>query len=615
MSDPAAPAPRYREVTLSSVAFAVVFGALMNMAITYMGLKIGFTIVGGAIAAVVGFGVLRGALGKGSILEINIAQTIATAVNVPNGGIIFTVPVLFLLNRSLGPREFWLITLAGVIGATLGVAFIIPLRKQMLDIDRLRFPSGTAVAAILKSPGAGPKKSLVLLLGIGIAMLIYLPAGLPNIQVGGQIVNGQRVGGRPLWGYGDLNAYLPVDILTSDTVNVGKLLGMPGYFVLVFAIAPFAFGGGYLTGKAGLMVLAGGLLAAFVLNPIAYLSHWMPTTLTPEQAPAFGVAMVNRPLGIGLLLGGALMGVLMALPAMRAAFKSLGSAGRLRHGSDELPLKGLFVAVAIGVVLLFIAAELLGEEGHAAGLLHGLSPHLRNLLIAIIGAAWIWFAGIIVAQCTGMTDWSPISGMALLTVVLVLGLAGPSAVLTAVLFGAALCVAVSESSDMMMDLKTGYLVGGQPRRQQIVTLLTAWLGPVIAMGTLWLIVQTNLQTTGKPIGPGTPTTAPQAQALRTVIEGVQGERMPYVLYGLGALLGVLLGFAAFPGLGVLVGLSMYLPITYVLTYGLGCLANMAVGKIKGKAWAEEWGVPFCAGLIVGEAFLAMIINGIILVRG
>jgi uncharacterized oligopeptide transporter (OPT) family protein len=216
-----------------------------------------------------------------------------------------------------------------------------------------------------------------------------------------------------------------------------------------------------------------------------------------------------------------------------------------------------------------------------------------------------------------MTDWSPISGMALLTVVLVLVLAGTNEVMTAVLFGAALCVATSEAADMMMDLKSGYLVGGLPRRQQLVTLLTAWLGPVIAVVTLLLIVRSNLITTeGRiPIGPGTDTEAPQAQALLAVIRGVQGGEMPYALYGFGALLGVLLGLGAFPGLGVLVGLSMYLPINYVLTYGLGCLTNMGVGRLKGRAWAEEWGVPFCAGLIVGEALLAMVINGIVLVQG
>jgi putative OPT family oligopeptide transporter len=598
-------APRYREVTVSAVIFAVVLGALMNMAITYAGLKIGFTIVGGAIAAVVGFGILRGLLGKGSILEVNIGQTIATAVNCPNGGIIFTVPVLFLLGINLDATHFWLITLAGVVGAILGVAFIIPLRKQMLDIDRLRFPSGTAVAAILKSPGEGPKKARVLLLGVVVAMLIYLPAALPNIKVNGQ----------PLWGYGDLNDVLGADLFTKETVNVGRMLGLPGYVGLIFAITPLSFGAGYLTGRAGLMILAGGVLTAFIVNPAAYLLDWLPASLTPEQAPEAALTLFNRPLGIGMLLGGALLGVLAALPALRAAFRSFGGAGRLQHGSDEMPLKVLAAAVAVGVLLLFLAAEFLESGNQASGLLAPLNSHLRNLIIAVVGAAWIWFAGLIVAQCTGMTDWSPISGMALLTVVLILVLAGPLAVVPAVLFGAALCVATSEAADMMADLKTGYLVGGQPRRQQLVTLCTAWLGPIIAMATLWLIVETNRRTIGIPIGPGTDTAAPQAQALRAVVQGAQGQEMPYLLYGLGAVLAVLLGLAAFPSLGVLVGLSMYLPIVYVLTYGLGCLASMAVGKIKGRTWAEEWGVPFCAGLIVGEASLAMLVNTLALFTG
>ena len=120
---------------------------------------------------------------------------------------------------------------------------------------------------------------------------------------------------------------------------------------------------------------------------------------------------------------------------------------------------------------------------------------------------------------------------------------------------------------------------------------------------------------GKPIGPGTDTVAPQAQALEAVIEGVQGGEVPYALYGCGAVLGIALGLGAFAGLGVLVGLSMYLPIVYILTYGVGCLINMGVTAVKGKTWAEEWGVPFCAGLIVGEALLSLIINGVVLSQG
>ncbi len=184
--------PRYREVTISSIVFGVVVGAVMNASITYAGLKIGFTIGGSAIAAVLGFGVLRGLLRRGSILETNIGQTVASAVNVPNSGVIFTVPVLILLGYELSfsNASFWLLTLACVVGAILGSAFIIPVRKQMLDIDRLRFPTGTAVAAILKSPGAGAKKSLVLLSGAALAAVIYAPVAMPAL-------NGP--------GYGDLN--------------------------------------------------------------------------------------------------------------------------------------------------------------------------------------------------------------------------------------------------------------------------------------------------------------------------------------------------------------------------------------------------------------------------
>ena len=139
---------RYREVTVSAILFAIGIGIVMNAAITYAGLKIGFTIGGSAIAAVLGFGVLRGVLRRGSILETNIAQTCASAVNTSNAGIIFTVPVLFLLGLPLAAdsADFWLITLAAVGGSILGAAFIIPLRKQMIEIDRLRFPTGTGVA-------------------------------------------------------------------------------------------------------------------------------------------------------------------------------------------------------------------------------------------------------------------------------------------------------------------------------------------------------------------------------------------------------------------------------------------------------------------------------------
>ena len=682
--------PRYREVTIASIVFGLIVGAIMNAAITYAGLKIGFTIVGSAIAAVLGFGVLRGLLRKGTILETNIGQTIASAVNTPNSGVIFTVPVLYLLGYSLAPTglDFWLITLACVAGAILGCAFIIPLRKQMIDIDRLRFPSPTGVAVILKSPGAGAAKSIVLAAGIVLGALIYLPVGGPDLGAPGYGSIGWTLPAEtletPPTDPDTSNLTLRVDrdrdgepdpVLRNDSIDLGRFLGLPDQLQLVFAIAPFAIGAGFITGRAGLFVLAGGILAYFVINPLVYSMGWAPATVRAHEAPGYAFTAFNRPLGIGLLLGGALMGVVFALPAIKEAMKSIASAsfGKTKKSSDELGLKVLVVSVLAALMLLFLAADFVGNKpvnladpisevkltGENApadqptasykgytlafagqdtldtwkawtpeqrdqymesntlkpGWLSGINPHLRALIIALVGAAWIWFAGIIIAQCTGMTDWSPISGMALLTVVLVLLLAGTGAVVGAVLLGAALCVAITCAADMMGDLKTGYLVGAQPKRQQIVEILSSGLGPIICMLVLATIVAVNQDKFGVPLGPETPTTAPQAQALQAVITGVQGGEMPYALYGVGALLGALLGLGAFPGLGVLVGLSMYLPFIYISTYGLGCVINMIVVKIKGKRWSEDWGVPFAAGLIVGEAILALIINLTVLAIG
>ncbi len=799
---------RYREVTVSAIVFALVIGAVMNAAITYAGLKIGFTIGGSAIAAVLGFGVLRGILRKGSILETNIAQTIASAVNTSNSGVIFTVPVLFLLGYQIhmGDRDFWTITLACVAGALLGTVFIIPLRKQMLDIERLRFPSPTGVATILKSPGAGPAKAVVLLAGCVLGALVYLPAGLPAIQreaaieeldalverdritpvqrehtrmIAGWIeareapeevlVLGERAlarqalrerveeaadgaaedllalrrelrekgaafdqalaatpygeelvrrawlahqgeldwedlrhrragwATRPFFGYQDIGWRYPAEVdeeatararaanpdadavlsarvdrtgdgrpdkrFSDNAIDFGRWLGLPPEFPLILAIAPFALGAGYITGKAGLFVLAGGILAYFLITPVAWNSGWMPAGTAPEAAAAYSLANFTRPLGIGLLLGGALMGVLFSLPAIREAVRSIAAAGKIRGGGDELGLKTILVAAVLGLCVLFVAADIAGTrpinpercpvsaeavdtrvetaafQGYQIGFsseeaalewavewdderrgefmrsayarpgwLAGVNPHVRAGIIAIIGALWIWFAGVIISQCAGMTDWSPISGMSLLTIVLVLMLAGSGAVLGAVLLGAALCVAITLASDMMGDMKTGYLVGSKPRRQQFIQLCVVWIGPVISMFVLFLIVEANRLQFGAPVGPGTDMPAPQAMALQAVITGVQGGEMPYALYGFGSLLGGLLGLGAFPGLGVLVGISMFLPFAFIATYGVGCLLNMGVRTWKGRGWAEAWGVPFAAGLIVGEALLSLGIN-------
>lgn len=580
---------RYREVTWEAIVFGIVIGVVMNAAITYSGLKIGFTVGGSAIAAVLGWGVLRGILKKGTIVETNVAQTVASTVNTSNSGVIFTVPVLFLLGMKAQIDIVWLIA-ACMAGATLGVAFIIPTRRQMIDIERLRFPTGTAVASVLRSPGEGIAKAKLLLVGIGISMLIFF------------FTDSAKVFGIP--GYESIG----VPWIKKDEIQFGEWLKnswIPWHPTMAFtwAIAPFALGAGFITGRSGLIVLAGGVLATFVITPLAYDWGWIPPAVEAQDAAGWALVNLNRPLGIGLLMGGALVGLLFAFPAIGSALKSMRNAS-VKGDSDELPLGVLYGAIGAAFVVLFLAANATIADGGMG----------QAALIALVGTAWMWFAGIVIAQCTGMTDWSPISGMALLTVMVCLVLTG-NQVVSAVMIGAAVCVAITECADMMQDLKTGHLVGGSPLRQQFLELCVAWIGPGVCIGVVYLLASQNMESFGAYFGDGTDSPAPQAAALGGAIDGIRGGDAPVSLFGMGGALGALLSFSGISGLGVLVGLSMYLPLKYLLPYGLGCVCQMICARWKGAAWTENWGLPLAAGLLVGEGLLGVIFAVIQVIRG
>ena len=147
------PTAPYREFTISAAVLGVLLGCVMTAAFCYVALRLGFTLPGSTVAAILGFAVLRGVLRKGSIIENNINQTIASGVNNASAGISFTLPALFLLYGT----DFSVVSVffAAIAGSFLGIVVIIPLRKQMIELERLRFPSGIAVATLLKSPGAG----------------------------------------------------------------------------------------------------------------------------------------------------------------------------------------------------------------------------------------------------------------------------------------------------------------------------------------------------------------------------------------------------------------------------------------------------------------------------
>ena len=161
----------YPEITLPAILVGYVIGALIALSIGYASLILGFSIEGSELAAILGFGVLRGAMRRNSIIENNINQSLASSVNAASAGMMFSVPALFILNYT--DFNVPLMVLGCITGGVLGIAFIIPLRKQMIDFERLPFPGGIAVATILKSPGAGVRKAWLLIGGALLSAAIH----------------------------------------------------------------------------------------------------------------------------------------------------------------------------------------------------------------------------------------------------------------------------------------------------------------------------------------------------------------------------------------------------------------------------------------------------------
>ena len=604
----------YRELTPVSVILGVMVGAVLNMGICYAGLQIGFTIVGSTVAAVLGFGLLRGVIGRfrpgtGSILEVNVFQTVASSVNTVNAGIIFTMPVLFLLGME-AQINYPALMLASVAGSLLGVVLIIPLRKQIIDYERLRFPEGVAVATILKSPGAGIRKALLLVGGVVVAGTIAF------------LTKEWREGSSPV---------------LSEAYALNHIFGLPAGVTFTVALSTLSLGAGYLAGRPGLVVLYGTLLNFWVLIPIAIWLGWMPSGFEDftlgsgdyargeEFIGAFS-RFTSRHVGIGMILGGAIAGILVAMPALKAALASL-KGQRDDDRQEEVGIRIINAGVVIGMFLIFLSTKLAGGDSLGWG---------TALLVTLAGGLWLGLASLVVAQTTGRTDWSPLSGLALIAIAIMMGIMGTdeASIVPAVTIGAAICVATSMCADMMADLKTGYLVGSMPRRQQIAQIATCWIGPPIAVATVILLWQAYafgpdqagvLYERAVAEGPaavealvakggsatqlaeGTPNLgAPQAGALEAAIQIVRDGDVPVGKYLAGAVLGLVVSILVSPGLGVMVGLSMYLPFEYMIIFGLGGILNILMRKLKGARWAEDTGVPIAAGLIVGDALVGVI---------
>ena len=552
----------YPELTWIAIGVGWFLGVIIAVSIGYAALILGFSIEGSELAAILGFGILRGILRRRSIIENNIVQTVASGVNGASSGMMFSVPAIFLLGYS-DRFDPVILTFGCIAGAFLGIAFIIPLRKHMIDYERLTYPGGVAVATILKSPGAGVRKA-VILVGAALASatvhVITLKTGVSN------------------W-------------------NLGALIGLPEYMNGIWYLSLMTIGVGFIAGRGGIAFIIGGFVAYWFVSPLLSVTGAFPVSEAGQliNTPGDLRLLLYRPLGIGMLIGGAIMGVILAAPLILSAIKSMQKAATVETGvaTEEMPIKLLYFAVIGAAVLLGVMAVTAVESMTLMG----------GVSMALLGTLWIWMAGIILSEAIGRTNWSPLSGMTLVGITLLIivtqafGMERSDSIIAAIMVGAAMCVAMSQATDLMLDLKTGYLVGATPRMQQIGQFAGAWLGPIVVIFVIFAL--NEAYTLGSERLP-----APQAQALASTIDGIMGGDVPAQKYVAGAILGGILS-TVMGGLGITVGLGFYLPFNIVLTYSLGTLGRELAERGMGKTWAEQVGIPIAAGFIVGEALVGV----------
>jgi uncharacterized oligopeptide transporter (OPT) family protein len=384
-------------------------------------------------------------------------------------------------------------------------------------------------------------------------------------------------------------------MIAYDTLDLSIGI-LPAYFGFALYLSPLVLAAGLLSGRPGLAFFLMGLLAWWFIAPLTVSLGWYPAQLNSDiEQSSYIYQSLLKPLGIGILIGAAVIEVIFNFKILRTAIQLLRrttqrSALTTRSPDkppEEMPIAILIWGISIAVICFFTAVS------WTASITLG-----QAILITGVGLVWLVIASLVVAQCTGRTDISPLSGMALISVALMLVLVQDNSAI-ALLLAVLITVAMSQAADLMQDLKTGFLVGSRPFLQQALQLSFAWIGVVVGFAVVWVLWQSQ------GFGPNSALPAPQATALASVIETVHNETMPLDKFLLGGLLGIVLGSTPISGLGVLSGLAIYLPFAITLTYVLGVLMHMAFLSRYGLAVLEARLVPFAAGLIIGEALISV----------
>ena len=593
------------QLTFRAVVLAIVLAVVLSAANAYLGLFAGLTVATAIPAAVVSMGVLR-LLGGGTILENNIVQTGASAGSSIAAGVIFTIPALVLMGYWPDFDYWWVLGIAGL-GGLLGVLFSVPLRRTMIVEEPLPFPEGKAAAEVLKAgenPGPGLK---ILGISAAIGAVVKLAAA-----------NGLRL--------------IPDSWAVAGYFANNKVIGYLGT-----GLSPALLGVGYIVGlNVGIVVLSGAILSWHIAIPLyhAFFLDSDPALAAgiagaPAADAAFAIWSAKiRFLGVGAMLVGGVWTLFSLRNSLLAGIRSgfaaarKGAAGQTTSETDrDLPMKWMLVALVLFVLPLLALYQAIVGQWHVS------IP--MTIIMIVAGFLFVSVSGYL-AGLVGSSN-NPVSGITIATIlfasVVLLMLLGedgklqvngaPLGAVAAIMIGAVVCCAAAVGGDNLQDLKTGYLVGATPWKQQLMLGIGAFSCALIMAPVL------NLLQEAYGIGSKT-LPAPQANLMASVAKGLFGGQLPWTMIAIGGVIGALTialdGWLKSRGSRFRVpvlaaAIGIYLPLELMVPIFLGGLLAHLVERFH-KVRADDEaaldrvhrpGVLFSAGLITGEALMGIAI--------
>ena len=569
------------ELTVTSIIMGVLLAVIFGAANAYLGLRVGMTVSASIPAAVISMGVIRIIMRKNSILESNMVQTIGSAGESLAAGAIFTMPALFLWAEDglCSMPSLVEITLIALCGGVLGVLFMVPLRNALIvkEHQTLLYPEGTACADVLLAGEEGGANASTVFSGMGLAAVFKF------------IVDGLKV--------------IPADVSAAFKSFKGEI-GMEVY--------PALLGVGYIVGpKIASYMFVGSVFGWLVIIPLICL-FGPDTWLYPAEAgktiaqlyAGGGAAAIwstyVKYIGAGAIATGGIISLIKSLPLIVKTFsdsmKSVkgGKNTSTARTAQDLPMQFILIGIVAMVVIIWavpaIPVTLLGAA-----------------LIVIFG----FFFATVSSRMVGLVGSSnnPVSGMAIATLLIATmaikgsGKTGIDGMTAAIAIGSVICIIAAIAGDTSQDLKTGYLLGATPKKQQIGELIGVLASGLAIGGVLYLL------NAAWGYG-GAEVPAPQATLMKMIVEGIMGGNLPWNLVFVGVFLALGLEILRIPVMPFAIGL--YLPIYLNATIMIGGVVRMVMDARKNvdektKEQQSTDGTLYCAGMIAGEGLVGILL--------